>query len=103
MNHIKCKAFWEFWGLSIFQKGFNQSLSLALSDHATAAGRDGHGSCPPQDLQLDGRTLYTCDAKRNAPVVNLIITKVLEERVGDLGEAEALASVDHETDDVFTV
>lgn len=85
--------------LLLDEKRAAQSLGLAHGDHAAAARRARHRTCPAQHLQLDRRALDAGDAQGDAPVVDLVVAELLEEGVGDLRQAEALLAVDDQRHD----
>ena len=60
-------------------------------------------TCAPQNLELHGCALYTCDAQSDATVVYLVVAVVLEQRVRDLCQAEALLAVNNKADDLWRV
>lgn len=86
--------------LLVDQERAAQALGLAHRDHAAAPRRAGHGARAPQHLQLDGRALDTGDAERHAPVVDLVVAELLEQRVAYLRQTQPLASIDHQGHDL---
>lgn len=80
-----------------------QAFRFAARYHSAAARADRHGAGTAQDLQLDGRALDACDAERNAPVVDFVVAELLQQRVGDLGQAEALLRFDVQRHDRYAV
>ena len=84
---------------SLTEKWLAESLGLAPGDHAAAPGRDGHGAGPSEQLQLDGRALGARDAQRHPPVVDFVVTVVLQQRGRDLRQAQPLLRVHHQRHD----
>lgn len=99
VTDLKSEVFWQLWWLGILQEGLDESLSLPLGDHAAASGGHGHGPGPPQNLQLHRRALNARDTQRHAPVVDLVVAVVLQQRVGDLSQAQPVLAVDVEGHD----
>ena len=64
-----------------------KSTPRPTCDHATAAGGDGHGAGPPEDLQLNRGALHAGDPQRHPPVVDLVIGELLQQRIGDLNKS----------------
>lgn len=87
MRDIKCKIFWELWGVVSAQEGLAEPFGLPLGDHATAPGGDRHGPGAPQDFQLDRGALYTGDAQGDTAVVDLVVAVVFQQGVGYLRQA----------------
>ena len=52
---------------------------------------------------LNRSALHAGDAERHPPVVNLVVRVVLEERVGDLRQAEPLVALHHQRHDADAV
>ena len=57
------------------------------------SGRDGHGTSPPEYLQLDRCTLHTSNSQGHSPVVDLIVTVLLQQGVGNLGQTKSFPTV----------
>lgn len=65
--------------------------------------RHRHSPSPPQYLQLHWRALHARDAQGHAPVVDLVVRELLQQRVGDLRQAEPLVAFDYEGDDGHSI
>lgn len=94
--HLEGEILRQFRWTVLGQKGLAQSLSLPFVDHAATAGGDRHGVGSPENLQLDRGALDAGDAQGNPAVVDLVVAELLEEGVGDLGQAESLLVVYNE-------
>jgi len=77
VHHVERKVVWQFGWSILTKERFAQSLCLPFGDHTAAAGGDGHGARPPEDLQLDRGALHAGDAQSHSAVVDLIVAVVL--------------------------
>ena len=96
---LKSEVLGQLGRLGILQEGLDESLGFPLGDHAASSGGHGHGSRPPQDLQLHRRALHARDTQRHAAVMDLVVAVVLQQRVGDLRQAQPVLAVDVEGHD----
>lgn len=103
VRHVKSEIFRQLRGAVRAEERLAEPLGLPFGDHAAASGGDGHGPGAPQELQLDGGALHTGDAQSNPTVVDLVVTVVLQQGVGDLRQAESLLPVYDQTDDGHSV
>jgi len=71
--HVEDEVVGQLGRRRVVEERADESLGLAPSDHAAAAGRHRHRTCPPQQLQLYRCALDARDAERHATVVNLVV------------------------------
>lgn len=81
VGHVKGKVVRQLRRSRLLKERLTQPLSLALSDHPATPRRDRHGARSPQQFQLNGRTLDTGDPERDPSVVDLVVGKILKERI----------------------
>ena len=93
MAHVEGEVLRQFRRLGVGEERPHQTLGLVARDHAATTGRDRHGARASQDLQLHGRALHARDAQGHAPVVDLVVAVILQQRVGDLRQTEAILAV----------
>lgn len=65
----------------------------------TSSGRDRHRTSSAEDLQLNRSALDASDAQCNSAIVDLVVTVLLEQSVGDLGQAKSFLGLDDQGDD----
>ena len=103
VGHVEREVGRQLRRRDVDEERADESLRLASGDHPAATRRDRHGAGAPQDLQLYRRALHARDTEGDAPIVDLVVAVVAQERVGDLSETEPLLSVDHQRHDRHVV
>lgn len=103
VGHVEGKVLGQLGWWRVGQEGLAEPLGLALGDHAAAARGHRHGARTSEQFQLHWGALDAGDAQGNATVVDLVVGVVLEQRVGDLRQAEPLLALDDKRHDRHVV